>query len=199
MNIQSIQLLSLETFGNNLVRTWQYQQSRPVISFVLNDFSRKSILKHTFWMRNCSWSYYSKMVNSILKGTFLQKMNVNLKDICVSLENKEPTSQEKLEERTKLRQLNTYYIILSNWHSDIENYHWLHSQAKWMRIKRNWVNILKISNNICLDCFKITFSRKLSKSKLIVYKNVSTELVALICQVFLSCSVWYKYIIRKNV
>ena len=49
-----------------------------------------------------------KVVNSILKGTFLQKMNVNLKDICVSLENKEPTSQEKLEERTKLRQFNTY-------------------------------------------------------------------------------------------
>ena len=48
------------------------------------------------------------MVNSILKGTFLQKMNVNLKDICVSLENKEPRSQEKVEERTKLRQLKTY-------------------------------------------------------------------------------------------
>ena len=45
---------------------------------------------------------------SVLKGTFVQKMNVNLKDICVSLENKEPTSQEKLEERTKLRQFNTY-------------------------------------------------------------------------------------------
>ena len=52
--------------------------------------------------------HITQMVNSILKGTFLQKMNVNLKDICVSLENKEPTSQEKLEERTKLRQLNTY-------------------------------------------------------------------------------------------
>ena len=45
MYIQSIQLLSLETFGNNLVRTGQYQQSRPVISVVLNDFSTKSILK----------------------------------------------------------------------------------------------------------------------------------------------------------
>ena len=59
------------------------------------------------------------MVNSILKGTFLKKMNVNLKDICVSLENKEPTSQEKLEKRTKLRQLNTYlhnFIQLTLWY-----------------------------------------------------------------------------------
>ena len=90
-----------------------------VISFALNDFSTKSILKHAFWMHNCSWSYHSRMVNSILKGTFLQKMNVNLKDICVSLENKEPTSQEKLEERTKLRQLNNYlhnFIQLTLWY-----------------------------------------------------------------------------------
>ena len=37
------------------------------------------------------------------EGNISSKMNVNLKDICVSLENKEPTSRGKLKERTKLR------------------------------------------------------------------------------------------------
>ena len=41
-------------------------------------------------------------------STFLQKMNVNSKDICVSLGNKEETGQEKLEETTKSRQFNSY-------------------------------------------------------------------------------------------
>ena len=42
------------------------------------------------------------------EGNISSKMNVNLKDICVSLESEEPTGQEKLEETTKLRQFNTY-------------------------------------------------------------------------------------------
>ena len=50
-----------------------------------------------------------------MKETFLQKMNVNLKDICVSLKNKELTGQEKLEEITNLTQFNTFnYIIFIN-------------------------------------------------------------------------------------
>ena len=53
------------------------------------------------------------MIISLQNGQFypegnISSKNVNLKVICVSLENKEPTSQEKLEKRTKLRQLNTY-------------------------------------------------------------------------------------------
>ena len=48
------------------------------------------------------------------KGQFYPEGNISSKNECklkyirVSLENKEPTSQEKLEERTKLRQFNTY-------------------------------------------------------------------------------------------
>ena len=54
------------------------------------------------------------MIISLQRGQFCPEGNISskneckLKDICVSLENKEPTSQEKLEERTKLRQFNTY-------------------------------------------------------------------------------------------
>ena len=54
------------------------------------------------------------MIISLQRGQFYHEGNISskneckLKDICVSLENKEPTSQEKLEERTKLRQFNTY-------------------------------------------------------------------------------------------
>ena len=66
-----------------------------------------------------------------MKNNFLHKMNVNIKDICVSLINKEPTGQEKLEEITNLTQSNTFnHIISTNWHSDVENYHRLNSQAK---------------------------------------------------------------------
>ena len=56
------------------------------------------------------------MIISLQSGQFYpegnislkNECNINLKDICVSLENKEPTGQEKLEETTKLRQFNTY-------------------------------------------------------------------------------------------
>ena len=54
------------------------------------------------------------MIISLQRGQFFTEGNISskneckLKDIYVSLENKEPTSQEKLEERTKLRQFNTF-------------------------------------------------------------------------------------------
>ena len=69
------------------------------------------------------------MIISLQRGQFYPEGNISskneckLKDIFVSLENKEPTSQEKLEERTKLRQFNTYLHNLIHCHSDIENYH----------------------------------------------------------------------------
>ena len=47
------------------------------------------------------------------EGNISSKNECKLKDICLSLENKEPTSQEKLEERTKLRWSETKNLKIS--------------------------------------------------------------------------------------
>ena len=57
------------------------------------------------------WSILSKPEGNISS----KKMNVNIKDICVPLENKNQQVKKNLEKTTKLRQFVTFiYIIFTN-------------------------------------------------------------------------------------
>ena len=127
---------------------------------------------------------------------FKKWMNVNIKKEYLCFIRKQRTNRLTKSGGNK-GSLTLICIISTNWHSDIENYNWLNSQARWMGIKRKWVNMLKIGNLSSL--FQNNFFSKTQQKQTISLQNVSTELVALICKVFLFCSVWYNYIIRKNV